>query len=254
MSDFQGWISLNRSISSHWIWNSEPYSKGQAWIDLLIYANHTDTKINIKGTILSIKRGQQARSMVTLAAQWKWSRDKVKRFLDLLESDGMIIQQTSQLTSIITICNYSSFQDGKAADKAADKASLGQQTGSTQGTVNNDNNDNNDNNITTAPAKAVAAAKPKTEYNSQDLISVGVEESVARDFLINRKKQKAPLTETALRGIVREAEKAGLTLAQAIQITTERGWRSFKAEYVMNKQSGQYITFYELATGRKPEF
>lgn len=96
--------------------------------------------------------------------------------------------------------------------------------------------------------------KPKTEYNSQDLISVGVEESVARDFLINRKKQKAPLTETALRGIVREAEKAGLTLAQAIQITTERGWRSFKAEYVMNKQSGQYITFYELATGRKPEF
>lgn len=109
-------------------------------------------------------------------------------------------------------------------------------------------------NIITQPAKAVAIKKPKTEYDAKDLVSVGVEESVARDFLINRSKQKAPLTETALKAIVREAEKAGLTLSQAIQVTTERGWRSFKAEYVMDKQSGQYITFYELATGRKPEF
>jgi len=139
-----GWISVNRSITSHWVWNSEPYSKGQAWIDLLLHANHTNTKINIKGTILTINRGDQARSMVTLASQWKWSRDKVKRFLCVLESDGMIRQQTSQLTSIITICNYSSFQDGKAADKSADKSPNGQQTGSRQVTVNNDNNENND--------------------------------------------------------------------------------------------------------------
>jgi hypothetical protein len=45
------------------------------------------------------------------------------------------------------------------------------------------------------------------------------------------------LTETALDGIQREAQKAGWTLESALQECVVRGWRGFKAEWVMNRAS-----------------
>lgn len=52
------------------------------------------------------------------------------------------------------------------------------------------------------------------------------------DFIAVRKANRSPLTETALRGIEREAQKAGWTLEQALAECAARGWRGFKAEWV----------------------
>jgi DNA-binding transcriptional ArsR family regulator len=62
-----------------------------------------------------------------------------------------------------------------------------------------------------------------------------VEKSVWQDFTVLRKVKKAPLTKTAVDGLRREAEKAGLTLEQAIRICCESGWAGFKAEWVAGK-------------------
>ena len=51
------------------------------------------------------------------------------------------------------------------------------------------------------------------------------------DFLKIRKAKKAPLTETAITGIRREAEKAGLTMTQAVTVSVERNWQAFKADW-----------------------
>jgi len=59
----------------------------------------------------------------------------------------------------------------------------------------------------------------------------GVSDSVWQDFLAVRKANRAPLTQTALDGIAREASKAGITLAQALSICCTRGWRSFNASW-----------------------
>ena len=70
----------------------------------------------------------------------------------------------------------------------------------------------------------------------------GVSDQVWTDFLKQRKALKAALTETALKGIIREAEKAGWTLEAALIESTTRGWRSFKAEWVVKdgrRQPGQ---------------
>ena len=114
-----GWIKLHRSIANNWVWSGEKFTRGQAWVDLLLKANFKDVSIQIKGQVVHLKKGQQARSEVTLSSDWGWSRDKVRRFLKTLVSEGMIIQQKTQLTSIITICNYSSFQDDDTADDTA---------------------------------------------------------------------------------------------------------------------------------------
>lgn len=65
-----------------------------------------------------------------------------------------------------------------------------------------------------------------------------VEEATWGDFLRLRDKRRAPLTETALSGIVREAEKAGWTLEQALTECCQRGWQGFKSEWVEQGRGG----------------
>ena len=60
----------------------------------------------------------------------------------------------------------------------------------------------------------------------------GVDQKVWDDFRNLRKAKKAPITQTAVDGIRREAEIAGFTLNQALATCCERGWQGFKADWV----------------------
>ena len=64
----------------------------------------------------------------------------------------------------------------------------------------------------------------------------GVSVTVWHDFQKLRKTLKAPITETAMDGIRREADKAGYTLNQALTVCVERSWRGFKADWITDKQ------------------
>lgn len=70
----------------------------------------------------------------------------------------------------------------------------------------------------------------------------GVSETVWSDFLSIRKAKRAPLTQTALEAIQREADKAGLSLQQALQVCCARGWQGFKAEWVQDRPQSQQRT------------
>jgi hypothetical protein len=76
--------------------------------------------------------------------------------------------------------------------------------------------------------------KKKEEKGALDgAVSIpDVDPNVVADFLKIRKAKRAPLTETALAGIQREATKAGVTLEQALRTCCERGWSGFKADWV----------------------
>jgi hypothetical protein len=141
-----GWISLDRAITKHWLWQCEKFTKGQAWIDLLLFAAHTDNKVLIKGVLISVSRGEQIRSQVTLAKAWNWDRKTVARFLKLLEKDGMIVSRVDHLTSYVSICNYDSFQDNTKQSPQHKGQVKGQQSPSTRPTINKGNKDNKDNN------------------------------------------------------------------------------------------------------------
>lgn len=64
-----------------------------------------------------------------------------------------------------------------------------------------------------------------------------VSDEVWRDFSVLRKSLRAPLTATALDGIRREADRAGVTLESALKTCCERGWRGFKADWVHQAES-----------------
>jgi len=191
MSNSQGWISLHRSLQDHPLWKGEPFTKGQAWVDLLLYANHKPARLMIKNTLINLDRGQQARSQLTLSKEWKWSVNKVKRFLKLLETDKMLTMQTNQQTTIITICNYSSFQDSPTTNESTNEEAGEKQTRNKRTTNNNVNNENNDNRKQITPYQLVADAYNKFFYlqvnNSSECQTISPKRKSAISKLWNHK-------------------------------------------------------------------
>ena len=79
--------------------------------------------------------------------------------------------------------------------------------------------------------------KPKRESATVVATPIGVSESVWQDFVKHRKAKKAPVTQTVIDGIQREAAKAVWTLDAALAECVIRGWQSFKADWVAPKQT-----------------
>ena len=50
--------------------------------------------------------------------------------------------------------------------------------------------------------------------------------------LVRKAKRAGPITETVIKAMIREAGKAGLTVAEAVQVCVERGWQGLRADYV----------------------
>ena len=97
-------------------------------------------------------------------------------------------------------------------------------------------------------AERLQDAIPETETERETKAETKREKKVAvkpegfsvdlwNDFLTLRNGQKKPLTETALKGLVREATKAGWTLEQAISHCCMKGWIGFDANWVKEKLS-----------------
>lgn len=105
-----GWIKIHRDILYHEIWIDKPFSKGQAWIDLILMANHSDNKCMIWNKAEEIKRGSFITSELKLMDRWGWSRKKVQLFLKFLESESMIMRNANNKRTVITIVNYDVYQ------------------------------------------------------------------------------------------------------------------------------------------------
>lgn len=71
-------------------------------------------------------------------------------------------------------------------------------------------------------------AKRETKTETPEGVSI----SVWKDFMKIRVAKKAPMTDTALAGLRREIQKAGLTFQQGIEMCCERSWQGFKADWL----------------------
>lgn len=118
----KGWISLDRKIQGHWIWSKEkPFDVRSAWFDLLLSANYKDNKFPLGTEMVNVERGSFITSERKLGEKWGWSNTRVRNFLKLLESDGMIIKKTDSKKSTITIVNYSVYQDNESSKKTEEQ-------------------------------------------------------------------------------------------------------------------------------------
>ena len=135
----EGWIKLHRKLSENPLWQCEPFTRGQAWVDLVLLTNHDDNYFYKRGVKIDVKRGQCGWSELALSKRWQWSRSKVRKFLNDLEKEQQIVQQKSNVTQIITINNYDKYQE-KEQQKDTKKTPKRQQ----KDTNKNEKNDKNE--------------------------------------------------------------------------------------------------------------
>lgn len=158
-----GWISIHRKIQNHWLWSEKPYSRGQAWIDIIMMANHQDNQFVLGNELIKVNRGSFITSEVKLSDRWGWSRTKVRSFLELLEKDNMLVKKSDSKKTTLTIVNYNDYQIIETTEKHqknSEKTAKKHQ----KNTNNNDNKDNKDNNTTTIN-------KPERNFETENLVA-----------------------------------------------------------------------------------
>jgi uncharacterized phage protein (TIGR02220 family) len=171
-----GYILLHRDLMDNWVWQDEVFTKGQAWVDLLMLINHSDNdKVLINNKFISVKRGETITSKVKLAARWQWSRKKLDKFLKLLEGDKMVTTNSTPHYTTIKVLNYAQYQQNKkvfAQPNAQPKDHELHNSGSNGGTqTSNDISNvlNNDKQKDTVPYKKIIQYlndKCGTQYKS----------------------------------------------------------------------------------------
>lgn len=107
----QGWVKIHRDLLDNELWSDKPFTKGQAWVDLLLLANHRDKNALLGNCTELVERGSLITSELKLMERWGWGRKKVKLFLNFLESQKMIERNANNKRTAITIVNYGFYQD-----------------------------------------------------------------------------------------------------------------------------------------------
>lgn len=75
-------FTIDRRLLEEELWTAEPFTKGQAWVDLIGRASYKDGELTKRGELITSERA--------LADRWHWSRKKVRCFIQSLERAGMI--------------------------------------------------------------------------------------------------------------------------------------------------------------------
>jgi len=224
-----GYIVLDRDLLDHGLWTGEKFSRGQAWVDLIMLANYRDRHFYIRNNRIFVKRGQCAWSKARLAGRWSWSRGKVIRFLDELEMVQQIVQQKSSVITLITITNYEHYQTERYNKQYNKRTSDGTTDGTTDGTHKNESNERNEGN------------KKEGAKNSVVILPdiPGLDHAAWTAYVNYRKEAKfKKLTKKgevlAAGKIIKFASAGGCTQMDIVEQSISNGWQGlfeFKGNY-----------------------
>lgn len=113
-----GWIKLYRQIWNHWLWEERrKFSEFEAWVDMLMMANHNDKEIILGKEKVKVCRGQIVTSEIKLMERWHWSKTKLRTFIAKLQKDLIIDRKTDRKKTTINIVNYGIYQDSQTIEK-----------------------------------------------------------------------------------------------------------------------------------------
>lgn len=113
MANLEGYVHLHKSIRRNPIWLREPFTYGQAFADLVMLAVDAASApqtVWVQGESVILERGQVGWSIARLAEEWKRTRPWVTAFLKYCAEKGMLTVDSNHRRTIITLCNYDTYQ------------------------------------------------------------------------------------------------------------------------------------------------
>ena len=136
------------------------------------------------------------------------------------------------IISGVKFCHYQVKKEGSEIVE-------GPQNLGTPSTKNVDNNKIDSKDISPRILKDTA---PQGAVSQKDIlrkfVALGCDESVLNDWVAARKGAK--VTASVLEGMQREADKAGISLAEAVRICAENSWRGFRADYLRKDKNNNH--------------
>ena len=224
-----GYILQPRAIDESDISLCPPHVR-EIWLYFLRKANHTDFG--------KIKRGQlmTSYSQIIRDLSWKvgyrkegYKRHHCETAMKLLTKLSMITTTKTTRGMIVTILKYDYYQDKKNYE-------------------NHNETDNETDNETAMKADTIYNIIKNDKNVKKDIfnfrksiIGLGVQESIADDWLKVRKEKRAANTETAFNLTKKEIEKSGMPANDCIEYAVFKSWQGFKASWLENEinQNGE---------------
>lgn len=115
-----GFYLMHRGWMDNPAFKKEPFTEREAFEWLISEAAWADGKVvPVNGMPITLERGQLSHSIRFMAQAWGWKKDKASRFLDRLKKWDMIETQNETAQLVISICNYSKYQDGETQNETA---------------------------------------------------------------------------------------------------------------------------------------
>lgn len=224
-----GWIKLNKKILK-WGWYSDVNVK-ITFLHLLLVANYEE------GEYLGqkIKRGQAVIGLKATSKKIGISIQNLRTALEKLEKSGEITRKSTNKFTLVTIENYSKYQDREAvSDNNANKRLTNDQQ-TTNKRLTNDQQHlrnkeyKNNKNIRNIYISDIVASEPAQLHG------------YLNDFVKMRKSIKAPLTARALKTVLKELEKlSGGDIETKIAILEQSIVKCWKTVYPLkNEQTKQ---------------
>ena len=133
---------MYREIQDHWIYRNPLWYRW--WSDMLFWASYKNSKILVRKQVVELKRGQLCGSISYFTKAWATTKEQVIDFLKLLQSEGMIEKKTDRNITIVTICNYESYQG--AVRSNSDSLSDSESDSKSENTSDNNPDNMSDNN------------------------------------------------------------------------------------------------------------
>jgi DNA replication protein DnaD len=204
----KSFIKLSRKVRQHWLWKaSRKKTKFEAWIDLLFRANFEAGKEPYGHDLIDLKRGELLCSQEGLAKDWGWDRSAVRHFLKQLESDQMVIMKVTNKFTVITLCNYATYNDKQPAQQQQDNNNPTSKQHQ-DNTYKNDKNKKNGKNIDVAPF-------------SEDSLN-----ELWQKWIEFRKQKKDPLTEIGANEQIKMlSQYPSDIIEKIISKSIQKGWK-----------------------------
>lgn len=167
-----GWIKVYRQLLDSELWKLDvPYSERDAWIELMLLANHKADYITTKHKErIKIERGQHFTSIRKLAQKFTWSERRTRNYIKWLQDTGMITTKRHTDGTLLTIVNYDKFQgerhtDDLTDDRADDRADVRTADRRTR-------SNKNDKEYIKTRARARASTKPPERTYDMDMLEL----------------------------------------------------------------------------------
>ena len=181
-------------------------------------------------------------SIVKLADRWGWSRNKVMRYIDMLESEHMLNTKRTPKGTLVSIIKYDVYQIGDISNETPYETANGTTVETPNGTSDGTTDDTTDEtqkknikNVKNVKNDKKVRKEPVVYYPNDELLN-----NAFKEFVTMRNKIKKPLaTKQALTRMMNKIEKlSGGDNDLAIKILNQSTDHCWQDVYELKSDNG----------------